>query len=98
MYRPRRPPAQLVDEAATDEDFFSPPEEPEELEEPDELDEPDEPLEPDELELPESPDELADFDESELPEELSDDEPFEPLADASLAAGTVLDPFRLSVR
>jgi hypothetical protein len=92
MYRSRLPAGQLVVEAATDEDFFSPPDEL------DELDEPEEPAEPDELELPESPDELADFDESELPDELSDDEPFEPLAEASLAAGTVLDPFRLSVR
>jgi hypothetical protein len=87
---------QLVD-AATDEGFLSPlPEEPEEAEEPDEdpfeLDDPDEPAEP------ESPDELADFEDSELPDELSDDDPLDPLAEPSLAAGTLLAAARLSVR
>ena len=52
----------------------------------------------DELELPESL--LADplFAVSELLDELSDDDPFDPFAELSLAAGTLLAPFRLSVR
>lgn len=64
------------------------------------------------FELPESPDEFDDpfFDVSEVPDELSDDDsldpldpldpfdPLAPLAELSLAAGTVLAPFRLSVR
>ena len=80
-------------EAATDEDFLSDFLSPL----PDDVDESDEPEEP------ESPDELVDFEESELPDELSADEPFDPLAEPSLAepslaAGTVLAPARLSVR
>jgi hypothetical protein len=96
MYRPdsrrcrrsRDTPAQLVVDAATDEDFLSP--EPE-VDDVDELDE---------LELPESPDELdEDLADSELAEDdpSDEDEPFDPLA-PSLPAETVLDPFRLSVR
>lgn len=52
----------------------------------------------DDLELPESL--LADplFAPSELAAELSEDEPLDPFAELSLAAGTVLVPFRLSVR
>jgi hypothetical protein len=99
MYRPQTRPGQLVVEAATDEDFLSdflslPP---------DDFDESDEPEDPDEPDEPESPDELVDFEESELPDELSADDPFDPLAEPSLAepslaAGTVLAPARLSVR
>lgn len=50
------------------------------------------------LELPESL--LADslFAESEPAGELSDEDPLDPFAELSLAAGTVLEPFRLSVR
>jgi hypothetical protein len=86
-----------VVEAATDEDFLSdflslPPDDF------DESDDPDEPEDSDELPEPESPDELVDFEESELPDELSADDPFDPLAEPSLAAGTVLAPARLSVR
>jgi len=52
----------------------------------------------DDFELPESL--LADslLAESEPPEELSEDDPLDPLAELSLAAGTVLEPFLLSVR
>jgi hypothetical protein len=52
----------------------------------------------DDFEFPESL--LADpfFAESELPAELSDDDPLDPFAELSLAAGTLLAPFRLSVR
>jgi hypothetical protein len=100
MYRPRRWPGQLVVEAATDEDFLSDflSPLPDDFEE---SDDPDEPEDPDELDEPESPDELVDFEESEeseLPDELSADDPFDPLAEPSLAAGTVLAPARLSVR
>jgi hypothetical protein len=57
----------------------------------------------DDFELPESllPDPLLSdplFAESELPDELSDDDPLDPFAEPSLAAGTLLAPFRLSVR
>jgi len=38
------------------------------------------------------------FAESEPAEELSEDDPLEPFAELSLAAGTVLEPFRLSLR
>jgi hypothetical protein len=56
---------------------------------------------PDDLELPESllaelPDDSL-FAASEPLEELSED-PLDPLAAESLLAGTVLEPFRLSVR
>jgi hypothetical protein len=56
------------------------------------------PAEPDDFELPESL--LADplFAESELPDELSEDDPLESFAELSLAAGTLLVPFLLSVR
>jgi len=52
----------------------------------------------DDFEPPESL--LADplFAESELPDELSDDDPLDPFAELSFAAGTLLAPFRLSVR
>jgi len=52
----------------------------------------------DDFELPESL--LADplFAESELPDELSGDDPLDPFAELSFAAGTLLAPFRLSVR
>ena len=52
----------------------------------------------DDFELPESL--LVDplFAESELPDELSDDDPLDPFAELSLAAGTLLVPFLLSVR
>jgi hypothetical protein len=52
----------------------------------------------DDFELPESL--LAEplFADSELPDELSDDDPLDPFAELSLAAGTLLVPFRLSVR
>jgi len=61
------------------------------------------PLAPvDDFELPESllPESLLAeplFAESEL-EEPSDDDPLDPFAELSLAAGTLLVPFRLSVR
>jgi hypothetical protein len=53
---------------------------------------------PDDFALPESP--LVDplFADSELPEELSEDDPLDPFAELSFAAGTLLVPFRLSVR
>ena len=53
---------------------------------------------PDDFAVPESL--LADplFADSELPDELSEDDPFDPFAELSLAAGTLLVPFRLSVR
>jgi len=62
------------------------------------------PLAPvDDFELPESllPEPLLAeplFAESELAEEPSDDDPLDPFAALSLAAGTLLVPFRLSVR
>jgi len=52
----------------------------------------------DDFELPESPLPDSLFAESELPDELSDDDPLDPFAALSLAAGTLLAPFRLSVR
>jgi hypothetical protein len=51
----------------------------------------------DDFELPESLPFDAVLAESD-PDELSDDDPLEPLAEPSLAAGTALEPFRLSVR
>jgi hypothetical protein len=57
------------------------------------------PLAPvDDFELPESLLAESLLAESEPPEELSDDDPLDPLPEPSLAAGTVLEPFRLSVR
>ena len=52
----------------------------------------------DDFELAESL--LADplFAESEPPDEVSDDDPLDPFAELSLAADTLLEPFRLSVR
>ena len=38
------------------------------------------------------------FADSELPDELSEDDPLDPFAELSFAAGTLLEPFRLSVR
>ena len=35
---------------------------------------------------------------SELLDELSEDDPLDPFAELSFAAGTLLEPFRLSVR
>jgi hypothetical protein len=74
----------------TDEDFLSPPPLADDLELPESL-------------LPESllPDPLLPdplFAPSELAEELSEDEPLDPFAGPSLAAGTLLAPFLLSVR
>ena len=56
------------------------------------------PAESEDFELPDSllPDPL--FADSELPDELSEDDPLVPFAELSLAAGTLLVPFRLSVR
>jgi hypothetical protein len=51
----------------------------------------------DDFELPESLPLEPLFAESD-PDEPSDVDPFEPLAELSLPAGTVLEPFRLSVR
>jgi hypothetical protein len=53
---------------------------------------------PDDFALPESL--LVDplFADSELPDELSEDDPLDPFAELSFAAGTLLAPFRLSVR
>ena len=53
-------------------------------------------LEPEELE--EEPEEPADFPASDVADELSVEDPLELVAAPSLAAATVLDPFRLSVR
>jgi hypothetical protein len=52
----------------------------------------------DDFELPESLLAESLLAESEPAEELSDDDPLDPFAEPSLAAGTVLEPFRLSVR
>jgi hypothetical protein len=52
----------------------------------------------DDFELPESLPADPLFAESEPPDELSDDDPLDPFAELSLAAGTLLVPFRLSVR
>jgi hypothetical protein len=93
---PARAPQVAVD-AATDEDFLSPDPEPdpELLDFPESLDFPDSLDLPESPDFPESPDELDDLPESEPTDELSDEDP---LAAPSLPAGTVLDPFRLSVR